>query len=549
MGVIQMSDRLLKWSVAILLLAVFSFTTPGNHSEAEDVYDFALKVEQGNFADQAGVNRVLALPTFGLLYDTAQSMGYGGRAFPFMVFINRTLAVLCVFLFWKLLCIEGDNGNRRANMDTMKDAPPVHRSSSIRQQLPKTLLLAFSYGFWRYANEAETYILASVFVLSTWCLVLRGRWLWAVLLSSIGVLVHLLNMVPLLLAIPVYYLLSRQVKQALIHGLAAVALIGLGYGISAPWLDWSQLGAHHHGLESGLQLSNLLRAGVAFGQTLLSGNFVFGFEAAREALVGAFPSRMLGEEFFMAEHMDPWIPWAGCVTLALFTFCFLGFGLAALMRPKAVLECSSPARFPRHIGNKKHKNPRAFFYASLVWLLLYFAVVIVTEAGSPELWIMALIPFWLLLSPLLNNFYGWVLVVILFVHNLVAGLLPVMSSDGDYHAAKGRWLIEHAQPEDLILSDYEPVMIFYLNYYGDAKVINSGMTQPNDLQLILGRAEGRVYAFYSFFHPMESMRVRNPKLYEQMVRNGAIIQPEFVPFMDDEFGGLWVWKPDSTAHE
>ena len=36
------------WFVAVLLFIIYSITAPQNHSEAEDVYDFALQVEQGS---------------------------------------------------------------------------------------------------------------------------------------------------------------------------------------------------------------------------------------------------------------------------------------------------------------------------------------------------------------------------------------------------------------------------------------------------------------------------------------------------------------------
>ncbi len=577
----------------MLLFVVYSFTAPQNHSEAEDVYDFALKVEQGHFADQAGVNRVLALPALGVAYRAAQLLGYDGRAFPFMIIINRFLAVVCVFLFYHLLTLAYRRhpafpGSASLSPNTF----PNHQPSTSNQQLVTALLLAFSYGFWRYANEAETYILASVLVLGAWCLAIgqqsaisdrqsakdngsptsslpperrllrAGGRPWFTLLcplvSAFGILVHLLNLVPLLLIIPLYYLFSGKWKNAVFHGLMTGGLVGLGYGLCFHMLDWGNLGAHDQPLEAGFSLSNVLRGGIASGQCLVSGNFLFGFESFRDALINLFPSRMLGEEFYMASHMPDWIKWAGCVTITAFSVCSLWFAFKCWQSQKA---CWSSSEMQSSANFKtKNSNIRPLTISSAIWLLLYALAVIHTEAGSPELWIMALIPFWLIVAPLQQRAWGmghggstiamdrtgricsWGLVLALFLHNLVAGLLPVMSNASDYHVAKGKWLVEHCGPQDLILTDYEPVMVFYLDYYVAGDVVSSGAMNAPDIERKLGTRTGNAYALASFFRPMESMRVRNPKQYARMVATGEALQSGFVKIEDDEFGGVWEFK-------
>lgn len=604
-------------------MVLYGLTTPQNHSEAEDVYDFARRVEQGSFSDQAGVNRVLALPIFGVAYKSAQTLGYSGRAFPFMIFVNRVLAVFCVYLFWRLISGVGRQvlGVGSQNAGGRGDSPP-----NACCLMPIALLFAFSYGFWRYANEAETYILASVLVLGAWCLAVKSvigcplvvdcgsshstrsvhdahsifrishaakrnlAYIICTLLSSVGILVHLLNLIPLLLIIPLYYLLSGKWKMAIIHGVVTGVLVVAGYSICSPWLDWREFGAHHHALEGGLGLKNLVRGGIAFGQCLISGNFLFGFDSFQNLLVNLFPSRMLEEEFFMGRHMPGWIKWAGCVTLGGFAVCSLWFGVVHL---KAMLRKETLDTVGLTDPNSKLQTPnlKPLTWSALIWFILYAIAVIYTEAGSPELWIMALIPFWLMVASLLahranatiqgsvsksgrcsvgsvsrigwiaspeqsgkadssNNGrcrvgfvsrIGWILVFLLFLHNLIGGLWPVMSKKSDYHAAKGRWLVEHTTPDDIILTDYEPVMIFYLNYYSPAQVINSGSVDPSELQKMMENAEGGVYAVDSFFHPMESMRVRSPELYKHMLVNGQELSGDFVKVVDDAFGGVWKW--------
>jgi len=530
------SGRKIGWLMAVLLLGVYALTAPQNHSEAEDVYQFAKVVEQGNFADQAGVNRVLALPLFSIAYKGAQLIGYSGRAFPFMIFLNRLLAVASLLLFYRIL-------------GGMTSAPPALPKGS--QSSPKasglqptasvpilgTLLLAFSYGFWRYANEAETYVLASIFVLGAWCLVAKGNWRLAIGCSAIGVLVHLLNLIPLLLIIPLYYLFSREWKRALAHGAATALLVGIGYAVCFRFLDWGELGAQHHSAEAGLGFANLLRSGVAFGQCLISGNFLFGFEEFRELLTQFFPSRMLGEEFFMAEHMPAWIPWAGCVSvLAVMGVGFAGGGLFVARRNVDDASCFvTKEREPKAPGLR----PNVFLLSCVVWLLLYLVAVLRTESGSPELWIMALIPFWLVAGRWIKGRWAWGWVVLLFAHNLIAGLLPVMSEKTDYHAAKGKWLVENSTADDLVLTSYEPIMIFYLDYFTSAKIASSGSVTLEEIQHRLESCEGEVYALSNFFQPLVSMEERNPALYEKMWATGQALRSGFVKTVDDEFGGIY----------
>ena len=486
------------------------------------MYDFARQVEQGTFADQAGVNRVLALPMFGTAYRMAQALGYSGRAFGFMIFINRMLAVGCVILFWKLLSYR-----RRADCPGIEaNAPPDRKPSASSFQLPTVLCLGFSYGFWRYANEAETYILAAFLVLLSWQLALRGRVWWCAGVSALGVLVHLLNLVPLLLIIPLYYLLSSDWKKAVLHGVAAGLLVAVGYAVCFRQLDFSELGAQHHALEAGLNSANLLRALVALGQCLVSGNFLFGFGRVRELLVELFPSRVLDEEFFMAAHMGGWIPVCGIVTL-IAVAAAAGWVLVAGFRGRC--------------GNKPKADP--LWWSALVWLCVYIAAVVRTESGSPELWILALVPFWLLVSPLLKGRAAWLLVALFFSHNLVAGLLPVISKKSDYHVQKADWVVQHAGPDDLVLSSYEPILIFYLHYFSTAEVINSGESTGKSLDERLGKRKGNVYAFDNFFQPLESMRVRSPGMYGRMRSIGERFEKDFVLIETNHFGGVYRYQP------
>ena len=130
------------------------------------------------------------------------------------------------------------------------------------------------------------------------------------------------------------------------------------------------------------------------------------------------------------------------------------------------------------------------------------------------------------------------------MHNLVAGLLPVMPEETDYHAAKGQWLVENSTADDLVLTSYEPVMIFYLDYFAAAKTVNSGSASLEEIQRGLESRSGEVYALSTFFHPLDSMKVRSPALYEQMRSTGESLRPEFGKIVENEFGGIYVLRQE-----
>ena len=138
----------------------------------------------------------------------------------------------------------------------------------------------------------------------------------------------------------------------------------------------------------------------------------------------------------------------------------------------------------------------------------------------------------------------FVLVGFLFSHNLIAGLLPVMSERSDYHAAKSAFVVDNAAANDVVLTSYEPILIFYLRYHCAAEVMNSGSRSVDEIEDRLGMLEGNAYAFSSFFEPMESMRHRDAGLYGRMAATGDYFVPEFVKIKNDEFGGMYRFNPE-----
>jgi hypothetical protein len=493
----------LCWVWPLVVLLFYKLTFPENQSEAEDVYDFAFRVEQGKLDQLVGMNRLLALPIFAGIYQLVEWMNEGSRAFEVLVGLNQLLAVASLGLFKMLM----------QQLFSWK-----YSGSDLRLfSGMSTGLVAVSYGFWRYANSAETYMLAIFFMLLSWYFIRCGSPWKGALTSGVGILVHLLNVVPLLFAVGFYYLLKKRFRAVAVHGLIVGIVVLIGYGLFWGYLETDTLGAQHHRLEGGLSLSNGLRGLVAFGQCVVSANFLFGFEWFRELLGNFFPSRMLDEEFYMATHMAD-----GVAIFGIFSLVFV------------VISAIRSIRMSRPVASH-----RSTFFMLIVWLVLYAIVVIRTEAGSVELWIMALIPFWLSISHFLSpKHMGWLLVGLL-LHNGIAGVFPIRDSSTDYHWAKSERIMQLSDERDLVLIDYEPILHFYLRYYDNATVICSADYSKAEVEDQLLNWKGTVWTVNSFFKPMESLKMRYPAMFKHQIEIGQQVKDLFVQVETNSFGGIY----------
>lgn len=497
------------------IFAFYAFTAPENHSEAEDAYAYARMAEGAGWAEMMSPNRLLGLPVLAAPYRLMRSVGLPGRAFPAMIFFNRLAATLALIFFYRFLRMALTDG---------------------RGALQGTLLLAFSYGFWRYANEVEVYMLSAAVLAFCWAVAvdLRPNMLKVCgggLAAGFGVLLHLLNMPALLLALPVYYGMKKRWKALAVHVLLAGAVTAAGYLAAVHVLDWNQLGSHHHQLEAGISPVNIVRGSAALAQNAVGVNFLFGYEWFRGLVEHLFPSRMLEEEFFMGQLM-----------------------LRRVRLPASILFFTLPvaAGILLHGLWARRRQIRPLTrleWAGFLWFGLYAGAVVLTESGSPELWLLALLPLIffgiVLMSRLELNRPLWVLVVLLPLYNYFAGLLPVMPAETDYYARKCEWFVREAGSDDVILTSYLPLQIAYLEYFTDARIVNTAMEDRDSLDALFAEHCGRVFAVPETFSVPRSMRVRNPYGSKHMDALGQWMKPRFERIYPDRFGGIWQLKNSS----
>ncbi len=116
-----------------------------NRTEAEDAYEYALMVEQGDeHSWYYHQHHLLYGPMMRGLWKTTQSFGHNIRAFDVLRLCSSLFASGTLFFFF-LFC---------------------YRRFSLRpvSSLLATAFYGLSYGFWRYATESEIPLAASFFV-------------------------------------------------------------------------------------------------------------------------------------------------------------------------------------------------------------------------------------------------------------------------------------------------------------------------------------------------------------------------------------------------
>ena len=132
-----------------------------------------------------------------------------------------------------------------------------------------------------------------------------------------------------------------------------------------------------------------------------------------------------------------------------------------------------------------------------------------------------------------------VILLSILLHNGVAGIFPLRSEQSDYHVVKSAWVLEKSQKGDIICVDYEPILISYLTYYGEACVVNSASYKADELSHFILNCEGNVWALHSFFEPMPAMEWRNEKLFNRQIMNSKRLKKLFILKNPDSFGGVY----------
>jgi hypothetical protein len=405
-------------------------------------------------------------------------------------------------------------------------------------------LMALSYGFWRYACEAEVILPAGFLVL--WAVFLAtspqirmGQVVGAALIAGVSVLFHILNGVPVFLALPLFYILKKETRYAFLHMIISGAVVLTAYWIVFILEPDQIFSKGLPSVGSRLEWSFLIKGVIGLGQCIVSGNFLFAFESFTQKMIELFPYRMLAEEAYMGRHMSLFQHGAPVVTLCLLGAA-VGYGLL-----RAVSSWRKAVQTDRIHVMLMVGGWQTIAVIGL-WFAVYASAILFLEPGNPEVWVLGMIPFWLLIcglviSPIARANELWVvlaMLVFLGLHNYVGGIGILKNPETDYNIQKTKWILEHATEADLIMTAENPVFVRYLKYHSDAEVADLNQMEPDELAEKVGLAQ-QVYVFNEVFDYPASMRVRFPSMAERVDRYTAEFLPHSRHLVKNDFGGVW----------
>lgn len=484
-------------------LVFFAVIAPGNHSEAEDAFEYSRLIEGGQGAELFHPHHLLYLPMQKTVFRVAQSLGYGGRSYFVARAVSMLSGALALVLFFLIALQLAGNSDGR---------------------LPwlATLGLLFSYGFMRYACEVEIYLPAMALALAAIHSALRERLVLGIAFAALAVLMHTINAAAALVAVPLVYLwISRDWKRAVFHLAATLALVGLVY-----FVVQNTCGTFHPPVDSAsegwLKPGTVGKAVVGLGQCVLSANFVFAYGAVTERLQALFPYRVFAEEMFAASQMPFWLK-----AIAPLTFVFALTGLLAT------------AAFLLFNALRRRVFDRTFLVL-LLWLGGTVFPTLMLEPSNPELWILALAPLWMLflrlataLNPPGRTVVLFALVIgLLGLHSVVAGMGSVRYRDGDYNFRKAEWVLRHAGEDDVVNTADSFVFTFYLNYWSPAEIRNVNAQE--------WESGATTYVLGDIFNPPAAVGVRYPEFAKRVAGTAAKLRPICRKIHDDQFGGVWM---------
>ncbi len=403
-----------------------------------------------------------------------------------------------------------------------------------------TGFLAVTYGTWRYSAESEIPLIASVFMVAAlyyatdsdaW----RRSFGLTVLLSVLSVLMHITNATAVFVAIPCFYLLRKRWKAAGLHLLLTGGLVVGVYNLIAQFATIHGSGGAHF---IPLGLGSFIKGTVAFIQCVISCDFMLGFASVRAFLGELFADRMLLEEFYYGERLSRGHVLFSTLTFTTFVVLFMACVSRAAWIWKNIVTDRKRFHLPEGILALVVAGLFFFGYAGLLLLI---------EPGNPELWVMGLVPFSLLLCglillPLTYDNRLWLpflMVLTLFVHNAEA-LRMLHDPEKDYQQQKSKTILEIASGDDVIITAGNPVFERYLRYHFAGTVIYLyHLPEEQLLAVEIPETLGEVYLLGDIFNQPPSLRVRFPEKTKKIDVFAVQLESKIEPIHEDEFGGIY----------
>jgi hypothetical protein len=475
--------------VVVAALGLYLSTLSKHYSEGEDSASYVVTVTRpSSLQDLCHPNHLAYLGLNRLVYMLVRAAGYPGDAALPMKVVSAVAGAWALGIMTRIM--------RRLGVDD-------------RLVLVWVAITAVTFGYWSYSTQAETYTLPLPFFLLAVLVVIElgdgpfspGAFASLGLFNALTTLVHQMHIIiyPLMIVavVAIWYRrrsnvpLGRLVAGLTIFGAVSAVIVGLAYFAAAlgplglrdlgSIIRWSK-GHGNQGPFYHVQWSNPLVSLIAIGHAVLGGHFLYGIDSFYDLFVRRFPDKLLLEERYVALQ----IPAAVRLT------CLAASGLAAV----SGLTFLGSLLFARKEAYHDRAQSLKFFASdAIIWptLLVSFLFNTIMEPTTIEWWVLPIpvaaigIASLQARRPRSSDFWpaGAVFAAALIVANGAGAILPQTDLRADYWYQANRYLIDHARPGDVIITDGGFISDWYLRVHTGASVIPARLNANDRLPRIL----------------------------------------------------------------
>ncbi len=483
-----MSDKLWKKKIGLssfflFILILYLNTTPFLFSEGEDGLTYIQNIKIATLSALFHPNHILYNPVNWIFFQILSLFGHEES----LVFMMRVLNIL--FSIWSLyVCYM------------------ITQRTRLSAFITYFILfgMSFSYGFWIYSLQTETYIFPLPFICLCLLEVIRisgnpnslKSYALLSLYTIFAVLFHQqqILLVPVITAtlIALFYFRKIAVTRKTFF-LQLVSYLGLSgfsivltYSVIAVFvgkassiyeiINWTKGLANVHETNN-LNLNSIIYSLIGIFKTLWGGYFLFYYDIFTKFLDTSFPTKILIEEKYLSETMHPIS--TSMVTIALFInmFCFSYIVFRLITSRK---------------NDTDQPKESIFFAIKCFWwfmVIIYGSFIIWWEPYNIEFWI-ALIPFFYIFLGInlakvykgktLNGFITCFLITLFFV-NLYGNVIPQTKEDGDFWYQNIKYLSKNSKKRDIVIigiiqnenqsKPFDYLLENYLSFYVNAEVI------------------------------------------------------------------------------
>ncbi len=506
-------EKLYLVIVLSVIAAVYFLTSSVNHNEAEDSLCYLYKISYGSLSDQFHPEHLLYNFINYKFFQLWQLFGYKGNAEFTVKFVNIIAALSALWLLYVIA--------------SKLNFPVLLRYLCI-------ISVAFSYGFWWYSVECETYIIPIVFVLL--CLhrlilihkdfFKLANHLFLGAFNAIAILFHkqhiLLVIIIFLGYILIFYENRRRITwnkfTVIITMYTAICgfMVLFSYLIVAIFIkglfNFNQIAIwvlHLDVVSSklGWHISDLPKAIIGFCRIFIGGHYIFSFSIFSDLLQKIMPFFWLEEEIFLIKDFSIFR------SVSLYVLSIVVFLLTIYI----IFQINKHRSLPLMRSSESDLSRLKFFIIIILsgYFVIYSLFNMFYVPQNIEMWIslspIVFLALGLLTIPIIhktrNRISMGIILICLFLINLFGSVLPQTDPEHDYWHKFNSWLIKNCNAGDLVVSGSGTISDRYVKYYSGAEVFStlySDQSLEKEFQeIIASHKTKKIYFSSTVLHPIK----------------------------------------------